>query len=54
MQIKSVTLTNFKRFTNLHIQNIPETAKLVVLLGPNGCGKTSLFEAFKASTFFIR
>ena len=47
MQIKSVTLTNFKRFTNLHIQNIPETAKLVVLLGPNGCGKTSLFEAFK-------
>lgn len=47
MQIKSVTLTNFKRFTNLHIQNIPESAKLVVLLGPNGCGKTSLFEAFK-------
>ena len=46
MKIKSIYLQNFKRFTDLKIQNIPETAKLVVLLGPNGCGKSSLFEAF--------
>ena len=46
MKIKEVQINNFKRFTNLKIENIPETAKLVVLVGPNGCGKTSLFEAF--------
>lgn len=46
MKIQSIHLQNFKRFTNLKIQNIPATAKLVVLLGPNGCGKSSLFDAF--------
>ena len=45
MKIKSIHLRNFKRFTDLKIQNIPVTAKLVVLLGPNGCGKSSLFDA---------
>lgn len=45
MKIKSIHLQNFKRFTDLRIQNIPPTAKLVVLLGPNGCGKSSLFDA---------
>lgn len=46
MKLKSIKITDFKRFTDLTIQNIPETAKLVVLVGPNGCGKTSVFEAF--------
>ena len=46
MKIKLIHLQNFKRFTDLKIQNIPATAKLVVLLGPNGCGKSSLFDAF--------
>jgi predicted ATPase len=46
MKIKSITLNRFKRFTNLKIEDIPETAKLIVLVGPNGSGKTSLFEAF--------
>lgn len=46
MKIKSIHIKNFKRFSDLTIQNIPETAKLVVLVGPNGCGKTSVFEAF--------
>ena len=46
MKIESIHLRNFKRFTDLKIQNIPKTAKLVVLLGPNGCGKSSLFDAF--------
>jgi len=35
----------FRRFTDLKIQEIPKTVKLVVLLGPNGCGKSSLFDA---------
>nr|MBP3281236.1 AAA family ATPase [Treponema sp.] len=46
MRIKSINIKDFKRFTDLTIQNIPQTAKLVVLVGPNGCGKTSVFEAF--------
>ena len=38
-------LNRFKRFTNLKVTGIPEKAKLIVLVGPNGSGKTSLFEA---------
>lgn len=45
MRIKRVELKNFKRFTHLTVENIPETAKLIVLVGPNGSGKTSFMEA---------
>lgn len=45
MKIKEVKLNRFKRFTDLTLTSIPETAKLIVLVGPNGSGKTSLFEA---------
>jgi energy-coupling factor transporter ATP-binding protein EcfA2 len=41
-----VHVAQFKRFVDLTIQNIPTTARLVVLAGPNGSGKSSLFEAF--------
>ena len=54
MKIKSIHLQNFKRFTDLQIQNIPETAKLVVLLGPNGCGKSSLFDALHQKSYEYR
>ncbi len=46
MQINNVKINKFKRFTDLEISNISETARLIVLVGPNGSGKTSLFEAF--------
>ena len=46
MRIKRVRLLNYKRFTNLLIDEIPATARLVVLIGPNGAGKSSLFDAF--------
>lgn len=45
MKIKSVELKKFKRFTHLIVKDIPGTVKLVVLVGPNGSGKTSFMEA---------
>ena len=54
MKIASIHLQNFKRFTDLKIQNIPATAKLVVLLGPNGCGKSSVFDALHDKSYEYR
>lgn len=48
MKIQRIHLEKFKRFTDLTISEIPENVKLVVLVGPNGCGKSSLFDSFKA------
>lgn len=45
MKIKKIELNNFKRFTHLNVEDIPETTKLVVLVGPNGSGKTSFMES---------
>ena len=50
MRIKSVRLTNYKRFASLTLTNIPKSTRLVVLLGPNGCGKSSVFDAFLAKS----
>ena len=46
MRIKSLSLKNYKRFTDLAITDLPESAKLVVLVGPNGTGKSSVFDSF--------
>ncbi len=54
MKISSIELRNFKRFTHLKIENIPAEAKLVVLLGPNGCGKSSVFDAFHYESYRLR
>lgn len=45
MKIQEIKINRFKRFTDLTVTEIPETTKLVVLVGPNGSGKTSIFEA---------
>ena len=39
-------MVNFKRFSDLLIDNIPSQSKLVLLIGSNGSGKSSLFDAF--------
>jgi len=46
MRIKNIHIENFKRFTDLSITEIPETSKLVLVIGSNGSGKSSLFDAF--------
>ena len=46
MRISSIELTSFKRFTHLTISDIPDTSKLVLVIGSNGSGKSSLFDAF--------
>ncbi|MEP7318109.1 MAG: AAA family ATPase [Panacibacter sp.] len=47
MKIKSLQLKNFKRFTDLTLKDIPENAKLVLLIGSNGSGKSSVFDGFE-------
>ncbi|MFA6060558.1 MAG: AAA family ATPase [Taibaiella sp.] len=42
MKLKSIKLKEFKRFKDLTIEGISPRAKLVILTGPNGSGKTSL------------
>jgi hypothetical protein len=44
MKIRSLQLKNFKRFTDLTLQGIPDDAKLVLLIGDNGSGKSSVFD----------
>lgn len=54
MKIKSLQLKNFKRFTDLQLQNIPEETKLVLLIGSNGSGKSSIFDSFEMASDLIR
>ena len=39
MRIKGAKIKDYKRFTDLTIEGIPITARLIMLAGPNGSGK---------------
>ncbi|MBX9682459.1 MAG: AAA family ATPase [Hyphomicrobium sp.] len=45
MRIKEFHLKSFRGFTDLHVKDIPDSAKLIMLIGPNGTGKSSIFDA---------
>ena len=44
MKIKSINLKGYKRFHNLTIDLGENPARIVALVGPNGCGKSSVFD----------
>ncbi len=50
MIIKKIQLHNFRRFSDLTIDlsQLKKSPKLVLLIGPNGSGKTCVFDAFEA------
>ncbi len=53
MRIQKLQLQNFKRFTDLTI-TLDKPYKLVLLVGANGSGKSSVFDAFEAVSSYIK
>jgi predicted ATPase len=47
VRVQSIQLRNFRRFSDLSITDLPETARLIVLAGPNGVGKSSFFDGLQ-------
>jgi len=47
MRINTIRLTGFKRFDDLTIDLGPNPKKIIAMVGPNGCGKSSIFDAFE-------
>jgi len=47
MRIKKIRLKEFKRFDDLTIDLGEDPKKIIAVVGPNGCGKSSIFDAFE-------
>ena len=45
MRVQKIHLTEYKRFLDLTIDLGENPARIVALVGPNGCGKSSVFDA---------
>lgn len=55
MKIKQLHMTKYKRFFDLTIDFGDSPRRIVALVGPNGCGKSSVFDAMLfRSHFFAR
>jgi predicted ATPase len=46
MKVSEIHIKNFKRFKDTNIIGLPSESKLVIIVGTNGSGKSSLFDAF--------
>src|SRR4051812_13364315 len=44
MRIKTLSISNFKAITHLSLKDLNDT---VVIAGPNGCGKSCVFDAIR-------
>jgi len=47
VKLKTIRLKQFKRFDDLTIELGDNPKKIIALVGPNGCGKSSIFDAFE-------
>ncbi|MCP1661166.1 AAA family ATPase [Neisseria perflava] len=54
MKVSKINIKNFKRFKNLKIDLGNEPKKIIALVGPNGCGKSSVLDAFVAKVSSVR
>lgn len=54
MKVKKVILKKFKRFTDLTIDLGENPKKIIALVGENGCGKSSIFDAFEEKNKDVR
>ena len=44
MKIRKIILSKYKRFQSLTIDLGDNPKRIVALVGPNGCGKSSVFD----------